>query len=573
MAVQIIEGIEGGGPQARIWTIDGGSGGAGIGAPGSGSWSRFAYNAGSSGGVARAMKNTSATEIWIAVRIFTTANNYNIFTVRHPDGNTIATLNRTAGGVCALVDLNSVNRGTGSTVIPLNTWNLYEVHLKVGDAATGQFELRLNGLSTNELSDTSAGDYKNGSNTTVGYIDFNDSVQNIDDLIVYDSTGSNWNTWVGDKVVVGLFPSGKGASEQWNPPVASAQRWYFPDWSANGVAVSTPANSIGYSTPVTVTPDALWDTIAYSNGVAFKGMLSPYRQGSPIIEKASGSTVPITTGTDVLLGQWISPGLAAQTITGNVHAQMYAREVSTANDMRSQLVIRVVSADGLTVRGTIYAGDTGSMTDEWPTAFQNVTFPQDAISPATLTNIGAITDGDRLVVEFGFRAHATNGTLDARVYVGDAGSSGDLPDSEADTTTALTYNPWIEFSNAITLSDNSNWEYVDEAKPNGPDDDGTYVETTTDNDIDFYAFENVPSAYTVSGPIAIKTQAKKVDPGTRTISHVYTTSGGTQTGAAIGLPTGSYAIQETLLDVDGTDSAVFNDTKVNAIQAGPKATT
>ena len=83
----------------------------------------------------------------------------------------------------------------------------------------------------------------------------------------------------------------------------------------------------------------------------------------------------------------------------------------------------------------------------------------------------------------------------------------------------------------------------------------------------------MPGAYTAAGPIAIKTTAKKVEPGVRTLTHVYNTGGADQAGSAIGLLTGSYAIQETLLDVDATDSAAWTDAKLNAIQAGPKATT
>ena len=579
MTVQAIEGFEGGGPQARIWTIDGGSGGASIGQVGPGPWSGWYYNPGSSGGVARPLKTNTATELFVMVRLNRSANNYNLWTFRHPDNSACGTVTITAGGVLAIYDSGATLRGTGTTVIPLNTWVTIEARIKVGNAATGLMQLRIHGLSTNEVSDTSAGDYQNGSNTAIGWLDINDSNQNTDDLIVYDATGATNNTWVGDKAVLGLFPTGQGASEQWNPPVASAQRWYFPDQSLlvddtspiDGVLA--PAGTTGVGPPVIPAPDALWDLIAYTSTgrPRLKGTLSPTRRGTTI-RRRDGGNFTWNAGDDVLIGQFISPGLAAQTITGTVKMQMQVRERLASNDARSQLVIRVVSQDGATVRGVIYAGDTGSLTDEWPTGEQNVTFPQDALSPATLTNIGAITEGDRLVVEFGFRGHAAGSNQDAiRCVIGDGGASGDLPDSESDTTSAFTYNPWIEFSNAITLSDNTNWEYVDEAA--APDDDGGYVETATDNEKDFYAFGNVPGAYTAAGPIAIKTTAKKVEPGVRTLTHVYNTGGADQAGSAIGLLTGSYAIQETLLDVDATDSAAWTDAKLNAIQAGPKATT
>lgn len=298
-----------------------------------------------------------------------------------------------------------------------------------------------------------------------------------------------------------------------------------------------------------------------------------------------GGVFTASAGQDVCVGQYVSPPLAAQTITGTFKMYMEFREANAANDSRAQVVIRVVSNDGSTVRGTLYAGDTATSganpASEFVTTSTNRSFPRAGLSPATITNIGAITAGDRLVIEFGWRTHAGHTSADYRWSWGDPTAGVDLPEDEV--TTDVSRVPWIEFSNGITLSQLGNFEFVNEpSSPTGlsssgndpnswpADRDGSFVSTSTDNRRDLYNLTPVSGAYTIDGPIAIKSFARKVDPGTRKIAHVYKTSGAEQATADIALST-NWGPRESLLDTDGTDSAVFSDSKVNSLQVGPKA--
>jgi hypothetical protein len=150
------------------------------------------------------------------------------------------------------------------------------------------------------------------------------------------------------------------------------------------------------------------------------------------------------------LGQWISDPLAVQTITGTFKAYMRCSETGTAGDFKSQIIIRVLSLDGTTVRGTLYGGDTGNtLTSEWATTLTNRSFPRVALSPVTVTNVTTQAN-DRLCIEMGVRilntAHPTNVT--AEIIAGDD-SATDLPEDE--TTTAAN-NPWIEFSHNFAFS-------------------------------------------------------------------------------------------------------------------------
>src|SRR4030065_2799953 len=128
---------------------------------------------------------------------------------------------------------------------------------------------------------------------------------------------------------------------------------------------------------------------------------------------------------------------------------------------RSRIVIRVVSQDGLPNRGTLLDFDTRPLSSEWPTTRQNRRFPRlntilyrDTVIPTALgdTTTGLpperedelfslavpqsvamspvfALDGDRIVVEVGFRGHAASGGSFGLIRVGDAGGS-DLPADE-----------------------------------------------------------------------------------------------------------------------------------------------
>lgn len=186
----------------------------------------------------------------------------------------------------------------------------------------------------------------------------------------------------------------------------------------------------------------------------------------------------------------------------------------------------------------------------------------DIISVSSDFKNGTDTTLDHIAIDFNGQAaiwddiilYDNNGSQ-WNSWVGDKGVVGLYPNAAGDTT------QW-------TPSAGSNYATVDEAPPS----DSDYVSTDTTNNIDLYNIASIPAAFAMSGPLVIKTRAKKNDPGTRTLTTVYKTSGATQVGSAQGLPTGAFVYINEYLDVDATDSAVFDDTKVASLQIGPKAT-
>lgn len=162
---------------------------------------------------------------------------------------------------------------------------------------------------------------------------------------------------------------------------------------------------------------------------------------------ASSTTIAAngTTGNDTLLGQWISSPLDSnQTITGTFKGQLRMNESSASLDARVQCIVYVIQSDLSTVRGTSMAMDTSALSHEFNTSLRNITIP---IGGAfTLTSVAAQT-GDRIVVEIGFRQHATfsaNGVMSTQDSNGT-----DLPENE---TTTTANDPWVEFSQNLTFA-------------------------------------------------------------------------------------------------------------------------
>lgn len=140
---------------------------------------------------------------------------------------------------------------------------------------------------------------------------------------------------------------------------------------------------------------------------------------------------------DTACYQYVYGPIGAQTLAGNVTAQLRMFVDTPAVSDKVQMCIRVIAADGATVRGTLLSHGTYG-TDLIFTTATNHTFPSTAMS-----SVEAL-DGDYIVVEVGYR-QVTATSVGCSFRVGDAASA-DLP---VDETTTDDLNPWIEFSTYI----------------------------------------------------------------------------------------------------------------------------
>jgi hypothetical protein len=152
---------------------------------------------------------------------------------------------------------------------------------------------------------------------------------------------------------------------------------------------------------------------------------------------------------DSLAGQWVSDALPAGAVAGTFTLVTGATESTGSRDAFLQCVIRVVSSDGSTVRGTLYAGQAQTVESATSTA-SNYEFTLFSFKVRVLTaSLSSVTAqaGDRVVVEYGSRAcNANTYNNSVQVLIGDGTSVSDLPatvDANGSTTDG---RPWIEFS-------------------------------------------------------------------------------------------------------------------------------
>jgi hypothetical protein len=223
-------------------------------------------------------------------------------------------------------------------------------------------------------------------------------------------------------------------------------RWYFP--SANNT----------FPPPVTgVAVDSGW---TYANPTGFlRAQLLPALNASDTPDGASQAESGANFAeTQTVAGnqchrQYISESIGAQTISGTFSAVFRIGESAAAADAALQVIVRVLSHDGTTVRGVLYAGQSASLNTTAGALGQecNTTAETRLIPSGTALSSVTAQDGDRLCVEVGARYYNTSATsFNTFVrYGADAGLT-DLAFSAGSTTDGA---PWIEFSTAITLLD------------------------------------------------------------------------------------------------------------------------
>jgi hypothetical protein len=155
-----------------------------------------------------------------------------------------------------------------------------------------------------------------------------------------------------------------------------------------------------------------------------------------------------------LLRQYISAGLAAQTISGTIKGQVrIASNVTNVGVCALAVRIAKCSSDGSGVTEILAATQSAVAEIEIPPASNGTTLtnrrletsPNNTFSLAlTSTTVSA---GDRLIIELGYKDNTTNTGRYGLLSFGDD-SATDLPEDE--TTTAAN-NPWVEFSGDISF--------------------------------------------------------------------------------------------------------------------------
>ncbi len=254
--------------------------------------------------------------------------------------------------------------------------------------------------------------------------------------------------------------------------------------------------------PSSVAPaySASWEETSSSNRYRLYNFPTTSSSGTTIVATHSVASVG-----DVLVAQFISEPLAAQTITGTTKGIIRVLESASANDCRAQMVMKVVSNDGSTTRGTLLAEDAGALSNEFPiTTLTNRKFPLNWAGAGTALGSVAAQDGDRLVIEIGARFHVATTSITASFRIGDDSSLSDAAENETATTNTRS---WIELSQDLIFNRTVN---VSEDS----------LENTYTSDLsitkDAYLSNLCGTAGTVANPIFYIMRGRDVDCGTPT---------------------------------------------------------
>lgn len=165
--------------------------------------------------------------------------------------------------------------------------------------------------------------------------------------------------------------------------------------------------------------------------------------GSSTNRTPNGGVGDYTAGTRI-----VSAPLKAGTISGTVKGQLLAKQTNATDDYTLALAVKAVKSDG-TDRGIILAvtgsDDVSAAPPELATSYTNRKFRDISENTAISLSSLAVSDGDRLVIEYGFRQSSTS-TATASYSINNNQSGSDL--AEDDSSTGF-LNPWFEFSNDI----------------------------------------------------------------------------------------------------------------------------
>lgn len=178
-------------------------------------------------------------------------------------------------------------------------------------------------------------------------------------------------------------------------------------------------------------------------------------KNKPLLAVISPSTtlqpnVPITTTQDILANQWISDPIPGQIISGTFSLVIRVIQSVTTCNATLAVVVKIVSNDGATSRGTLFSVFG---TD---TAYATGTAATRIVNAQTVTNQTA-QDGDRIVVEVGAHvaAPSTSGN-----YTNNYGTDA-ATDYALTTALTTTLNPWCEFSQNLFPDMPQNYQSIE----------------------------------------------------------------------------------------------------------------
>lgn len=227
-----------------------------------------------------------------------------------------------------------------------------------------------------------------------------------------------------------------------------------PTLTADGVTLATrfylPASGTAGATPA---PSASWGSIAGTSR-----MRLPTTKTNTPFDSSGVYSETSATALNVLGRQFVSDPIDAQTISGTFSLVVACLENATTADASLQAIIRVVSSDGSTVRGTLYGGHSaannatvGALGEEMSTSGATRIMSGVALTPVVAQA------GDRIVLEVGGRFANTTSTSQNMVFQwGDPTSASDYALTSG--LTSLAPAAWFELSQNIAFQTGTTYQ-------------------------------------------------------------------------------------------------------------------
>jgi len=211
-----------------------------------------------------------------------------------------------------------------------------------------------------------------------------------------------------------------------------ATRFYLP---STGAAAVSPAF------------DASWEDTTLADSLRLLVRDEPTVPITALADKTSGAIPAVTA--DWLHRQYVSDPIIARQLSTSDTVRAILRCNESGSELNGSLryVLRVVSNDGATFRGTLWTGTT--------TEISSGSSNTKIAGPTALSAVAAQT-GDRLVLEVGV---GVNPSLADRTFTCRFGNSAS---SDFAFTAGLTtdLNSWLELSCNLFTPDNNNYQFV-----------------------------------------------------------------------------------------------------------------
>lgn len=187
------------------------------------------------------------------------------------------------------------------------------------------------------------------------------------------------------------------------------------------------------------TVNAAWN-VTTGNTV---NVLMPYVDNASAITITSGATGAAAVR-KILLAQYVSPPLIAQTINGTCTGQIRMGMSSvTSRTGEGFVYLRILNNDGTV------ASEVGSLT----TTALTTTNVNRTLIALTLSSV-TVTGGQRLCLDIGWNySTGSNTATTGSMIIRTTRTTGDLP---VDNTSTAGSNPWFEFSQTLKFQYQSN---------------------------------------------------------------------------------------------------------------------